>query len=695
MSEIVPPPAPATPPKRDASKFVDADAREMIRSALDETLAVEAAAGTGKTTVLVDRIINVIAQGATTVDRIVAVTFTEKAAGELKLRLRAKLDAERMKLSASVGTAPVAAAPDATPDAAPGVGPDAPQRPASHVALHPASHAETVKRRAHLDAALANLEQAHVSTIHGFCSDLLRERPVEARVDPQFSTLTEGQSERIYSDVFRDWLQQQLEAPPEGIRRALRRQSFDAANGPIGRLQSAGWTLVAWRDFTTPWRRDPFDRYSAIDALVAQLEAFTALTKSPADRRDPFFDSTEDARRLFDEITRAESPIPGDDETLRPRSRPRDYDGLEARLVSLNSWRFRDIRQGRRTAPYSKGVPRTDVIAAHQALVERLEAFQRAADADLAALLQRELRETVDRYEAAKARLGALDFLDLLIRARDLVREHDDVRASFQQRFTHLFIDEFQDTDPLQAELLLLLASHDPLERNWRDVVPSRGKLFVVGDPKQSIYRFRRADVGVYQDVRDQLARHGAKLLTLTTSFRSLPMIQRAVNAGFAPSMQGDRAALQADYVPFSPARDDPEHQPAVVALSVPRPFGDRGYITKASIGASLPDVVGAYVDWLITKSGWTVTEREHPDRRTPIQARHVCLLFRRFDTRVFGRGDSWMEDVTRPYVQARQVVPRSRGSGNDEDGARGDRVAGRRTFGVRHAAWIVVCDRR
>ena len=157
----------------------------------------------------------------------------------------------------------------------------------------------------------------------------------------------------------------------------------------------------------------------------------------------------------------------------------------------------------------------------------------------------------------------------------------------------------------------------------------------------------------MYQDVRDQLARHGAKLLTLTTSFRSLPMIQRAVNAGFAPSMQGDRAALQADYVPLSPARDDLEGQPSVVALSVPRPYGDRGYITKAAIGASLPDAVGAFVDWLITKSGWTVTEREHPDRRVPIQARHVCLLFRRFDTRVFGRGESWMEDVTRPYVQS------------------------------------------
>lgn len=589
--------------------LVDAEARALIRTALDDTLAVEAAAGTGKTTVLVDRIVNVLAEGRTTVDRLVAVTFTEKAAGELKLRLRARLDTERTRVSSAA-------------------------------------------IRAHLDAALANLEQAHVSTIHGFCADLLRERPVEARVDPQFTTLTEAQAERLYGEMFRDWLQRQLEAPPEGVRRALRRPSFDADNGPIRRLERAGWTLVEWRDFTTPWRRDPFDRLGAIDALVAELGSFTALTSAPADRKDPFFESTEDARRLFEDVSRAESPVPGEATRLM-RTRPRDYDAIEARLVQLCSWRFKEIRQGRKTSPYRQGVSRMDLITAHQRLVAQLEKFQRDADADLAALLQYELRETVERYQVAKARLGALDFLDLLIRARDLVRDHAEVRASFQQRFTHLFIDEFQDTDPLQAELLLLLSSDDPSVREWRDVRPTRGKLFVVGDPKQSIYRFRRADVGVYQDVRDQLARHGARCLELTTSFRSVPTIQRVVNAGFAPAMQGDRIALQADYVALSPARGDHAGQPAVVALAVPRPYGDRGYVTKAAIGASLPDAVGAFVDWLTTKSGWTITEREHPDRRVPIQARHVCLLFRRFDTRVFERGESRMVDVTRPYVQA------------------------------------------
>jgi ATP-dependent helicase/nuclease subunit A len=606
----------ASAPTADTASrsLVDAEARESIRTALDDTFAVEAAAGTGKTSVLVDRIVNILAQGRTTVDRIVAVTFTEKAAGELKLRLRACLESERAQTARTVQTAQTAQT--------------AAQTAASAV-------------RRNLDAALANLEQAHVSTIHGFCADLLRERPVEARLDPQFTTLTESQAERLYGEVFRDWLQRQLEQPPEGIRRALRRSSFDAENGPVKRLERAGWTLVEWRDFATPWRREPFDRHAAVDALVRELEVFTALTEEPGDKRDPIFEGTREARRLMQELTLAE------------RVRPRDHDGLEARLIDLASWRFKNINTGRKTTPYRHGVSRTDIITAHQRLVERLEQFQRAADADLAALLQAELRDTVDRYQAAKARLGALDFLDLLICARDLVRDHNGVRAAFQDRFTHLFIDEFQDTDPLQAELLLLLSADHPSVRAWREVVPRRGKLFLVGDPKQSIYRFRRADVGIYQQVRDQLTRHGARCVELTTSFRAAPTIQHVVNAGFAPIMQGDPAALQARYVPLSPARDDQPGQPAMVALPVPRPLSDRGYVTKNAINVSLPDAVGAFVDWLVTRSGWTVTERENPDQRVPVQARHVCLLFRRFDTRVYQGGASWMEDVTRPYVQA------------------------------------------
>src|SRR5437867_4406846 len=203
------------------TRVADEEGRQRIRAALDETLIVEAAAGTGKTSELVRRIVNLVAEGRAAIDRIVAVTFTEKAAGELKLRLRVELEAAR------------------------------------------AANAGDERRRSHLEQALAHLEEARISTIHGFCADLLRERPVEARVDPRFETLTEQDARALFADIFSRWLEATLEAPPEGIRRALRRRDPDGAlassgvRGPTERLRRAADELRVCRHFPARFRREP------------------------------------------------------------------------------------------------------------------------------------------------------------------------------------------------------------------------------------------------------------------------------------------------------------------------------------------------------------------------------------------------------------------------------------------------------
>jgi ATP-dependent helicase/nuclease subunit A len=574
------------------SPLPDAAARAAIRERLDETLIVEAAAGTGKTTALVERIIAVLAAGRAEIHELVAVTFTEKAAGDLKLRLRADLETRRQ-----------------------------------------AAGGET---RARLEAALARLEEARVGTIHGLCADLLRERPVEARIDPQFRVLTEADAERVFRAAFQRWLEDQLRDPPPGLRRSLRRQGADDG-APIERLRGAAWLLAEWRHLAAPWRRDPFDARAAADAMAAQVAEFAALTdRCASPGNDPLYRGTAAARRLRDSLQRADA-VGG-----------RDHDALEAELVGLAADRdFARAGPGRGTF-FAKDVARSAVRDALGELCAALSEFRRAADADLAAALQSDLRGAVEAYELAKARAGALDFVDLLARARDLLRDVAAVRADFARRCTHVFVDEFQDTDPLQAEILLLLAADDPNQSDWRRARPTPGKLFLVGDPKQSIYRFRRADVGVYLDVQARLLAAGAVHLQLTTSFRAVPAIQRFVNAAFSTQLRADAETLQADYVPLAPARPDADGQPAVVALPVPRPYG-RGRdprIAKAAIERSLPDAVGAFLDWLLHDSGWTVTERERPGERVPVAPRHVCLLFRRLYNFYSG-------DVTHGYVRA------------------------------------------
>ena len=275
-----------------------------------------------------------------------------------------------------------------------------------------------------------------------------------------------------------------------------------------------------------------------------------------------------------------------------------------------------------------------------------LRDFQRHADADLAARLQIELLTIARLYEAEKSKTGRLDFEDLLLRARDMLRDSDGARADFQARFQHLFVDEFQDTDRLQAEVLLLLASDNPKECDPRAITATPGKLFLVGDPKQAIYRFRGADLAIYEQVKSDLLRGGAECLHLTTSFRATPTIQNFVNAAFAPLMTGDAATLTASYVPLSPARADAKDQPAVVALSIPHRYGRRS-LAKTSVRASAPVATAAFIDWLIEESGFTVTEGERPGERVPVEARHVCLLFRNLVA--FG------EDMARPFVQELQ----------------------------------------
>ena len=174
---------------------------------------------------------------------------------------------------------------------------------------------------------------------------------------------------------------------------------------------------------------------------------------------------------------------------------------------------------------------------------------------------------------------------------------------SFQVRFARLFVDEFQDTDPLQAELLLLLRPTTRTSATGQLARPVPGKLFIVGDPKQSIYRFRRADVQVYHEVCRQLLDHGARHLD---AHHQLPRARRTCSVpstpAFGAEMIEDAETLQAGYIPLSPSRATTS--PAsrrVVALPVPRPYGRRN-ISGMAIEQSLPDAVGAFVDWLVQR---------------------------------------------------------------------------------------------
>ncbi len=518
----------------------------------------------------------VLGSGRARIENIAAVTFTHKAAGEMKLRLRQELDLQRQQAEG--------------------------------------------ERKAALEDALEHLEEASIGTIHSFCGQILRERPVEAKVDPGFEELGEQEAGRLYQKAFRAWLERRLGADSPGLRRAFARlawrDSWDDAPA-IDQLQWAGRKLVEWRDYPAPWRRDPFPREEEIDTLIRMAADLAALSSRPRRVTDYLYQGLAPARAFSGWIEKSQT------------HGPPDYDTLESLLLKLG----RDLAKGRHkgSGEYGGGVAREELLSRRDELVRWIEEFRVRADATLAAMLREEMAELLEDYRERKHRLGKLDFVDLLCCVRDLLRDQMEVRRYLQERFSHLFIDEFQDTDPLQVEILLLLCGEDPAESNWQKVRPKPGKLFLVGDPKQSIYKFRRADLVLYRQVRDALEEFGVGFVSLTRSFRSVPNIQQFVNAAFETEMTGHVEDGHAEWAPLEKSREEIEGRPSVVVLPVPKPYKTR--LSKEAINQCLPDAIGAFIAWLLEQKRWEY------------QARDIAVLFRR-------RTQGGI-DLTREYARA------------------------------------------
>ena len=327
--------------------LADHEARRRIAEDLDATLVVEAAAGTGKTTALVGRIVAVVAKGhhGATLGRIIAVTFTQKAAGEMKLRLRQAL--EDARLAAEPGSA----------------------------------------EQARLELALSELEVARIATIHEVCADLLREHPVAAGVDPLFEIAADDDSAALLDAAFDGWFPNTLRSPQEGVRRLLRRRSKRRdQQSPRQQLRTAAIRLVDHRDFDGAWRRDPFDRDMELELLIPSLRELAALAADGAPD-DYLRGNLAELHRFVMDLDHREAVA------------ERDYDGLEAALSDLarhRSWSHKGWG-----ADYSRTLNRAEVISRRDAVKATLDSLISRANADLAACLHAELLPLVAAYEAA------------------------------------------------------------------------------------------------------------------------------------------------------------------------------------------------------------------------------------------------------------------------------------------------------
>ncbi len=483
--------------------------RDAARWRLDANVVVEAGAGTGKTTLLTDRILFLLLGDRrpqpARVDRVVALTFTEKAAGEIKERLAERLS----EIAARLAGAPLA--PEAERRA---------QRTVDELSERFGRGADEVLARAR--AAVEDLDKAPIGTIHSFCAQLLRLHPIEAGLDPAFRVDDGDALEEIFEAEWSRFLEDELGERPS--RPALWRRLLSAAK--LEDLRALAFGLA----------QEPHELDGLADADAAsarELEALAVRVRSLAAGRG------KPRGRILEAIEQIAGRLGAAAEAART-SEPRAAAPTPEPLLRA-AWPKSWIEDESGRADYERAVR----------LAERASPHAEAAVREAARLLA-PLARAVRREHA---RRGWVSFDGLLRRARDLARDHPRVRERLRARYAAILIDEFQDTDPLQGELLMFLSERPgPPARRWEDVVPEPGRIFVVGDPKQSIYRFRGADIAAYEGFVRRLRETGAILCALTANFRSVPEIVAPVNAAMESAMRAE-PGVQPAYKAILPAR--------------------------------------------------------------------------------------------------------------------------------------------
>lgn len=506
----------------------DHDHRTRIANNLDETLFVQASAGSGKTTALVARLVRYIATGRLKSQQLAAITFSEAAAAELRERIRSQLRAAADELDEPV------------------------QRQRCRDALH-------------------NLDRAAITTLHGFALSILREFPIEAGLPPIVEPLDDVTSIVAFDARWQRWLAT-VDQDPQLVT-------------ALGRLAALDVKLPRVRELAVILNQN-WDRLVPFDQQLLRIRNET-LVQTRRQLTDVLTHCTDDSDLLFKRLTVEIAKInplielaseSEDDQTV-----------LLAGMSSIQSPRVGNLgRAG------SWRMPKGEVLGLVAQAYEGFADFKSDVITNLLMVTASKLTDAVLAQADARRRAGQLEFHDLLVRSVQLLRKDARVRATLHDRYRVVLLDEFQDTDPLQIDLAVLIAgdtsewdASDPPP--WYDIPVAAGRMFFVGDAKQSIYRFRRADIELFAHVGRQFQ---SEPVELSQNFRSVPEIIDWVNATFGALMSEGVGSAQPPYVPLVAARES-HSMSAVHRFGVEHPSGTSANDVRRAEASELAQIIG------------------------------------------------------------------------------------------------------
>lgn len=547
-----------------AIELPDRREREEAITTTDRNVVVTAGAGTGKTTLLVDRIIHLLfaPPSPLKIIEIVAITFTNKAANEMRMRLNERLLSLIKREDNNKDMEEIITKYNLT------------RRDIESLAKD----------------ALTDLEKAQICTIHSFAAHLLRLYPMEVGIQPDFKEDNGTEFVSIFEQEWEEWLDENL--------------SMDSPQKDL-------WTEILKK----------VDIASLKDlAMVICGEGF------PLERLQVNMERRM-AHWIEEKKTRADSILSAYADLREVKIKKLLRDAIEIFNVFLSD--MDSTMEPLRVNVSGKAPKGWDRM-----VYEEAKEIVRTASA-LSYVNRRLINSIKDilypfaiRFRREFTLSGNISFDGLLVHCRDLLRDNRKIRGELKQKFKALLIDEFQDTDPIQYEIVFYLAEKlGEYEKNWRNIKLTPGKLFIVGDPKQSIYSFRRADIEAYSRVVDIIEKKGHGIRkNLSTNFRSNRNIINVVNSLFSRMIK-EREKIQPPYEPLA------VHPEKVVAHPIQRVelrLIDSSFMEEmdASLAARLE--AEALCRWLDEEVIGKEVIPESDGSTSYITYRHVALLLRK-----------------------------------------------------------------